>query len=32
MVRLSHGCVRLATANAKWIYDTIPYNTTVYVY
>ena len=31
-MHLSHGCIRLATANAKWIYDTVPYNTTVYVY
>lgn len=30
--RLSHGCVRLATSNAKWIYDNIPYGTYVYVY
>jgi len=30
--KLSHGCVRLATENAKWIYDNIPDNTHVYVY
>lgn len=30
--KLSHGCVRLATENAKWIYDNIPGNTHVYVY
>ncbi|MCD8212164.1 MAG: L,D-transpeptidase [Oscillospiraceae bacterium] len=29
---LSHGCVRLATENAKWIYDNIPINTRVVVY
>lgn len=28
---LSKGCVRMATANAKYIYDNIPYGTTVYV-
>lgn len=28
---LSHGCVRLAIENAKWIYDTIPSGTTVIV-
>lgn len=29
---LSHGCVRLQIANAKWIYDNIPSGTTVVVY
>ena len=29
---LSHGCVRLQISNAKWIYDNIPYRTTVVVY
>ncbi|MDO5117619.1 MAG: RICIN domain-containing protein [Eggerthellaceae bacterium] len=29
---VSHGCVRLATENAKWIYDNIPYYTHVYTY
>lgn len=29
---LSHGCVRLAVPNAKWIYDYIPRGTTVVVY
>ena len=29
---LSHGCVRLQIANAKWIYDNIPRGTTVVVY
>ncbi len=29
---LSHGCVRLAIENAKWIYDNIPKGTTVVVY
>ena len=28
----SHGCVRLALANAKWIYDNIPSGTKVYIY
>ena len=29
---LSHGCVRLATANAKWIYEHIPEKTKVIIY
>lgn len=29
---LSHGCVRLAIGDAKWIYDTIPRGTTVVSY
>lgn len=29
---LSHGCVRLEIQNAKWIYDTIPFGSTVVVY
>lgn len=29
---LSHGCVRLAIENAKWIYDNIPYGSTVHTY
>ena len=29
---LSHGCIRLATQNAKWIYDNIPNGTTVVIY
>ena len=29
---LSHGCVRLATENAKWIYNNIPGGTRVIVY
>lgn len=28
---LSHGCIRLDTNNAKWIYDNIPDNTTVLI-
>ena len=28
----SHGCVRLELANAKWIYDNVPYDTKVVVY
>ena len=30
--QLSHGCVRLALENAKWIYDNIPYRTKVVIY
>ncbi len=28
----SHGCVRIATANARWIYSNVPVGTTVVVY
>ena len=28
----SHGCVRLDTPNAKWIYDNVPIGTTVWSY
>jgi lipoprotein-anchoring transpeptidase ErfK/SrfK len=28
----SHGCIRLAIANAKWIYDNVPRSTTVHIY
>lgn len=28
----SHGCIRLAISNAKWIYDNIPRGTTVNIY
>lgn len=28
---LSHGCIRLLTSNAKWIYDNIPDGTTVII-
>ena len=28
----SHGCVRLAAENAKWIYDNIPRGTTVHIF
>lgn len=31
-MNLSHGCVRLAIENAKWIQDYAPYGTTVLVY
>lgn len=31
-INASHGCVRLALANAKWIYDNIPYGTKVVVF
>ena len=29
---VSHGCVRLSLANAKWIYDNVPSGTTVISY
>ncbi len=29
---LSHGCVRLAIENAKWMYDNIPQNSTAFIY
>lgn len=29
---LSHGCIRLDTANAKWIYENIPDGTTVFIH
>ncbi|MBQ7739739.1 MAG: L,D-transpeptidase family protein [Eubacterium sp.] len=29
---LSHGCIRLATKNAKWIYDNIPKRTKCVIY
>ena len=29
---LSHGCIRLATKNAQWIYDNIPDGTTVFIH
>lgn len=28
----SHGCVRLATENAKWVYNNIPYGTKIYIW
>ena len=31
-MNLSHGCVRLAIANAKWLYDNVPNGTRVYIY
>ncbi len=31
-IPLSHGCVRLQTDNAKWIYDNIPRGTKVVIY
>ena len=31
-MKLSHGCVRLDINNAKWIWDTIPAGTKVYIY
>lgn len=30
-LQISNGCIRLTKANAKWIYDNIPYGTTVYI-
>lgn len=30
-MNLTDGCVRLATENAKWIYDNIPMNTAIYI-
>lgn len=30
-MRLSHGCVRIAYSNAKWVYDYVPTGTTVVV-
>ncbi|SCI43576.1 MULTISPECIES: L,D-transpeptidase [unclassified Romboutsia] len=30
-VAISHGCIRLDTNNAKWIYDNIPIDTTVVI-
>ncbi|MEG0569955.1 MAG: L,D-transpeptidase, partial [Erysipelotrichales bacterium] len=30
-VAISHGCIRLATSNAKWMYDNIPTNTTIII-
>ena len=29
---LSHGCVRLAIEDAKWIWDNVPYGSTVHTY
>ena len=29
--KISNGCIRLAKVNAKWIYDNIPYGTTVFI-
>ncbi len=29
---ISHGCIRLETNNAKWIYENIPYATTIIIY
>ncbi len=30
--QVSHGCIRLALEDSKWIYDNIPAGTTVYIY
>lgn len=29
---ISHGCVRMALGNAKWIYNNVPTGSTVYIY
>ena len=29
---LSHGCIRLETYNAEWIYDNVPDETTVFIH
>lgn len=31
-IKASHGCVRLAKSNAKWIYNNVPRGTKVYIY
>ena len=31
-LNLSHGCVRLPLSKSRWIYNNIPFGTTVYVY
>ena len=31
-VAISHGCIRLATSSAKWIYDNIPEGTPIIIY
>lgn len=28
---ISHGCIRLATSNAKWMFENIPTNTTIVI-
>lgn len=30
-VAISHGCVRLATENAEWIYDNVPEGSTIVI-
>ncbi|MEF9992444.1 MAG: L,D-transpeptidase [Romboutsia sp.] len=30
-VAVSHGCIRLATGNARWIYDNVPTKTTIVI-
>ena len=30
-VAISHGCIRLATSSAKWIYDNIPEGTPIII-
>lgn len=30
-MRLTDGCVRLATENSKWIYDNVPSGTTIFI-
>lgn len=31
-VAISHGCIRLATSSAKWIYDNVPEGSTIIIY
>ncbi|RDY29322.1 murein L,D-transpeptidase [Romboutsia weinsteinii] len=31
-VAISHGCVRLATGNAQWIYDNVPEGSTIVIH
>ena len=31
-MQISHGCIRLPLADAKWVYDNIPYGTKVAIY
>lgn len=31
-VAISHGCIRLATSSAKWIYENVPEGSTIIIY
>ncbi|WP_270940794.1 L,D-transpeptidase [Romboutsia lituseburensis] len=31
-VAISHGCIRLATSSAKWIYENVPEESTIIIY